>query len=121
MQNIIFFQFQCSSDLKCCNFLSCEKNVCEDRSVFINGTETLGYNKTTELDTRFDEESSSAQPVEPGKCSELGEKVSDFKNFKAWVPHWVPIILTHNCSKAFITYYVKPKIGIFTQPSVSPS
>ncbi|CAG9809756.1 unnamed protein product [Chironomus riparius] len=66
---------KCTSSLKCCDFLSCEKNVCRDKSVYISGTETFGYNKPTqqELDNRFSEDETSSPPA-PAKCMDIGQK-----------------------------------------------
>ncbi|XP_070508118.1 uncharacterized protein [Chironomus tepperi] len=66
---------KCSSSLKCCNFLSCEKNICRDKSVYVSGTETLGYQKPTqqELDNRFSEDE-NVSPTPPAKCMDIGQK-----------------------------------------------
>lgn len=78
----LFFPAQCSSSKGCCAFLSCEGNVCRDKAVVVEGTETLGYkpNNNT-VDNRFGEGENTLIPAQvtaaPAniKCAEIGSKV----------------------------------------------
>jgi hypothetical protein len=62
--------------------LSCEKSVCHDKAVVIEGTETLGYKPTNNtLDNRFGEGGNTLNQTQvtaaPAniKCAEIGSKV----------------------------------------------
>ena len=71
------FLFQCSATRGCCAFLNCEGNVCRDKAVFIQGTETIGFNPNNTLANRFGEENNQTQVIvaAPTKCAEIGSKV----------------------------------------------
>jgi len=67
---------QCSTR-GCCAFLSCEGNICRDRAVLIQGTETFGFNPNNNLANRFGEEDNKPQVVATPiitKCGEIGSK-----------------------------------------------
>lgn len=70
------YLFQCTASLNCCKFLTCEKNFCRDKSVFVNGTETLGQVEIEGLANRFsDNEDSSVKPTITAGCGNIGDKV----------------------------------------------
>ncbi|KAG5673035.1 hypothetical protein PVAND_003113 [Polypedilum vanderplanki] len=67
---------KCSTNPRgCCDFLNCENNVCRDRAIFVEGTETFGYSEPpySGLNNRFGEDDNQTT-VAPGPCKEVGGK-----------------------------------------------
>ncbi|CRK88645.1 CLUMA_CG002388, isoform A [Clunio marinus] len=66
---------QCSKSRNCCAFLSCEKSVCRDVAVVVEGTETFGYNPNNTLDNRFGEDEAEITNTPSNTpCAQIGQK-----------------------------------------------
>jgi hypothetical protein len=76
-----YHSFQCSSTDVCCTFLNCEDGRCLDKSVLVQGTETLGYVEGAEgLNNRFNENDNSSFTLSTTttartSCMNIGDRV----------------------------------------------
>lgn len=94
---------QCSASRPCCAFLSCDRDVCRDTAVVIEGTETIGYNATNNnLPNRFGEGDTEANQTQvtaaPTKCAEIGGKVRIGFGTVDWFL-WLKPYLSWQCYK----------------------